>query len=353
MKLYRYRPLSELIFKELYYQELYLSSYIELNDPLDMNTAIDFSVSQLNQVKMLIQFLTKTLVVDLLGEKNYIDARTVIEFTKDQEKLSSFNLSFYNFLSESQVANESVFLDNFLSKLLDFQDEYNMPFKFDIESTKYKLEQLTAKFFHHSYIACFSETNSDFLMWSHYANKHSGICIEYSLESGINDTVIFPYEFSLPEAGSKKYEKVVADIRLQKVNYGSRLYASFFDFMPIFSNEDDCDLLTLSKSYWHYFERKIESIFLNKTKAWRYEKEWRIIEINFDQTEHSEERIRHYSLDSISAIYFGLRTPNDVKNRIHNIYKSKQKTVPFYDCSLTNGKDLKFDLWTCASYGSQ
>ena len=42
MKLYRYRPITELLFKELLHQEIYLASYLELNDPLDLTTSLDF-----------------------------------------------------------------------------------------------------------------------------------------------------------------------------------------------------------------------------------------------------------------------------------------------------------------------
>ena len=41
-KLYKYRPLSEFLFKELRYSELYFASYVELNDPLDLSVRINF-----------------------------------------------------------------------------------------------------------------------------------------------------------------------------------------------------------------------------------------------------------------------------------------------------------------------
>ena len=33
-----------------------------------------------------------------------------------------------------------------------------------------------------SYMVCFSETNADLLMWSHYAQQHKGFCVEYDLQ---------------------------------------------------------------------------------------------------------------------------------------------------------------------------
>jgi Protein of unknown function (DUF2971) len=36
-------------------------------------------------------------------------------------------------------------------------------------------------------VACFSNTNNNVLLWSHYANKHRGICIEYDLEKVVEE----------------------------------------------------------------------------------------------------------------------------------------------------------------------
>ena len=41
-KLYRYRPLTEVLFKELLYSEIHLASPEELNDPLDLNGQLNF-----------------------------------------------------------------------------------------------------------------------------------------------------------------------------------------------------------------------------------------------------------------------------------------------------------------------
>lgn len=54
IKLYKYRPLNELLFKELYYQELYFASYSELNDPLDLSARIDFTPADIQQIENLL-----------------------------------------------------------------------------------------------------------------------------------------------------------------------------------------------------------------------------------------------------------------------------------------------------------
>ena len=44
--LYRFRSLSELLYKELKYREIYLASSQELNDPWDLNPFFDLALIQ-------------------------------------------------------------------------------------------------------------------------------------------------------------------------------------------------------------------------------------------------------------------------------------------------------------------
>ena len=63
MKLFRYRPLSEFLFKELLYNELYLASPTELNDPCDLNGQLNFFAEGETEIKALVRFLFKQALV--------------------------------------------------------------------------------------------------------------------------------------------------------------------------------------------------------------------------------------------------------------------------------------------------
>ena len=87
-------------------------------------------------------------------------------------------------------------------------------------------------------IACLSETDDSLLMWAHYANNHSGICVEYEL-----------------------------------LEFNSQLH---FSPVPIvYTDERVCihTLETLANDIQGLF---IESL-TSKSPEWSYEKEWRII----------------------------------------------------------------------------
>jgi hypothetical protein len=44
-------------------------------------------------------------------------------------------------------------------------------------------------------VCCFSEISDDVLMWSHYADKHKGICIGFNLNVICSDYVLYPVNY--------------------------------------------------------------------------------------------------------------------------------------------------------------
>lgn len=350
-KIYRYRPLSELLFKELKYCELYFSSYLELNDPLDLSAKINFRPQNAKQLEYLIYFLIKNSIIaslrtDSTNKSNYIQEMVKLS---DNYKLKR---EICNYLYRDIVAHDSSFvpyeiIENSLKTICrKFQIEFNL------RDIKYELQRITQVFFESSYVSCFSETCTDFLMWSHYASKHSGICIGFSL----NQKQQFPYFFSGPrKSDNDKYSKKFSEWEfkgclywddINKVEYREELPAiNFYDFAPIFENENDCDLMELSKSRWHGYAYKLKKIFAVKTLPWKYEKEWRAIEISFGELKQPEERIRQYPIEAVSEIYFGIRTPSKVKKRIYKLLNSMKEDIKYYECVLSNSKDLNIKKW--------
>jgi len=89
-------------------------------------------------------------------------------------------------------------------------------------------------------IACFTESNTNLPMWTHYAGGHTGICIEYNID-----------------CLSNKLKRS----RLIPVNYVGELP----DILKIFWEKEGCNPTIL------------EYILLHKLEDWSYEKEWRLI----------------------------------------------------------------------------
>ncbi len=116
MKLYRYRPLNEFLFKELLYQELYFASYLELNDPLDLSAKIDFSPRKVDDIEKLITYflfgLYTTKKVENLNE-------ILVQFNSNEESRKVFCSRLFDALKKI----------NSIKKFVSFEDvekEFNL-----------------------------------------------------------------------------------------------------------------------------------------------------------------------------------------------------------------------------------
>jgi hypothetical protein len=122
-------------------------------------------------------------------------------------------------------------------------------------------------------ISCFSETNSSILMWSHYANKHSGFCVEYDFkQTPINNVLtrlLFPVVYSQILVDATKYLHPLFSIGEGNLYYGI--------------------LAAITKSV-----------------EWQYEKEWRlVIPFGFLDAEQG------FKVPRVKAVYLGSRSNVD------------------------------------------
>ncbi len=106
-------------------------------------------------------------------------------------------------------------------------------------------------------VTCFSETNDNLLMWSHYGGQYKGFCLEFR-------TDFEPFS------------------KLQGVSYVTEMPQ--FPLSDFIRNENHTQLM--------------KRMFLTKSSAWAYEKEWRVF--------HAEaETLFPYKREALKAIYFG------------------------------------------------
>lgn len=150
-------------------------------------------------------------------------------------------------------------------------------------------------------VSCFSTTSDNILMWSHYADKHGGICIEY--------------DFSLLE-------------KLENINA--------FLLPVIYSN--DRPLLTVDKFDLENGQATQESVMrimpdliraiLTKSEFWEYEDEWRFIAL--------AEPKQPVKLPIISKIFIGANVTNDDYNKVVSAIGDRH--IPITKYSLKRDK---------------
>lgn len=158
-------------------------------------------------------------------------------------------------------------------------------------------------------ISCFSEELFSMPMWSHYADNHTGFCIEY-------DFTRLSYENDLT-----KY--------LFPVGYDSRRY----------------DITNLFKKTFNepYDPRVILLCFLMNLKhsSWSYEKEWRIIKMRLPEEKEFKSGLEDCPIKP-TAIYLGI---NFDKNEVHSVKeKLKSLDIPIYVLKVSNSEFFEMDL---------
>lgn len=107
-------------------------------------------------------------------------------------------------------------------------------------------------------ITCLSRDNANILMWSHYANKHSGVCLGFNIDESDEHLVNF-----FDETKNQKLFPNGKACRLFPMKYVS-------------SDERPSIDMTNEKKSW-------EEILTFKSDLWKYEQEVRIMVHSYDQ----------------------------------------------------------------------
>ncbi|PKG73018.1 hypothetical protein CXF86_19870 [Shewanella sp. GutCb] len=147
-------------------------------------------------------------------------------------------------------------------------------------------------------ILSLSSNPANTLMWSHYADNHSGICIGYCPEK------LFP-----------KSSSMVSDW-LHEVDYKEE-------------NEitRNAYLLYAACGMWHSNDAALSLFFETlciKSKNWKYEEEWRYL------LPENGGKIFSLNIDAITSITFGLKTSVETKSAVSHLLKYHEKMTHFY-----------------------
>jgi hypothetical protein len=138
-------------------------------------------------------------------------------------------------------------------------------------------------------ICCFSSKNDDILMWSHYANGHTGFCLEFDVK-----------------AGAEFFNRAI------KVDYS--------ESYPLIDYFDD--------------KKWLQTILLTKSHQWAYEDEWRILKYNGPEIEKFPEQ-------ALSSVIFGCQMTKNDKRIIFEWIEQREKPIQIKEARI---KEYKFGL---------
>lgn len=180
-----------------------------------------------------------------------------------------------------------------------------------------------------AFLKSFSEEKSNLLMWAHYADNYSGMCVEYDF-SKLSETLLFhlyPVYYSLKRSTSRFLERAIIEHKDLKRMNEENCYPN------------DCEFL-----------KDIMSLFLSKSMSWAYEKEWRLLftypQIYNEAQDVDDELEVFYRIASqqisvascVKAVYLGSKMKRSIKEHIKEICRDRLGGIPVYSTRLSKEK---------------
>ena len=230
---------------------------------------------------------------------------------KNPEILSLF-VSSDTEIKTNEVLIASLFgEEDIFSRLFKIGDLLGKPFaaeKQKIESfksnVKKMVESLKEKIDKAFVISCFSETPDNILMWSHYANKHTGFCVEYDFSKVKNRdllTLLYPVIYS-----EKRPTLPIDLLNVKSKSIGDTVSSA------------DLESFVLA--------------LLTKSNVWNYENEWRLLETPVNLQNNC------YVDEIVSKVYLGANISVENEERLRKIAKSRQIEVVKFSLDTTKFK---------------
>lgn len=211
-KLYKYRKLNCFTLQSISNSEVFLEIASEQNDPYDSHYTVNFIEAARNQCRDSAFWASFKLQVGFDMPQEYID-----EMIKSDSPMHSYVVHSQK-LGLNLIANPDAFVSRQYEKWHEL-----------VEKQREKIR-----------ISCFAERPDSILMWSHYANFHRGICVEYDL------------------AGDANLRETIQPVQYLEEQYDVTHLGS-----PHYRPEDISSAIYIAA--------------LTKAKEWEYENEWRII----------------------------------------------------------------------------
>lgn len=273
---FKYRSVDEFSLSNLETDHVWCSSPDQYNDPYD--TALTFSPDVLRKHITRSNFYK---YLEQLGHKNV--------FSENEIKRAEMSLdplvALFALLGEkfSENANGQYLQKQIHEQLKAANSEMVVNF------TK-SLQRDMA-------ICSFSETNDSIVMWGHYAQKHTGFCIEYDLDQLTRDDIRRRFI----------YPVIYTERLLDVTQYFLSAHKDKNNFNNLF-----CILSAIYKS-----------------KDWQYEKEWRFIHPIGDV-------VNKYPMPKPKTIFIGSRISKEDSDKIKKI--GKDKGIPVIQMEISNSE---------------
>jgi hypothetical protein len=282
-KLYKYRPINKFSINNLQKDTVWLNCPNDYNDPYEFYEHIDFEAINREITKKHLEELLERMTSKIQISQEIIDKAK--ESDKPIEMIGK------------ALMKENQYTDLKIETFFDFISDYTAKNNQRLISERLEFIQESMK------VSSFCEENSQFLMWSHYADSHRGFCIEYDIDkwnkSDLRRRILFPIIYQ-----EEVYDSTPHLIKFINQTEWNNLY-------PLLSGS-------------------------TKSKNWEYEKEWRFI-INIGTSFQRQ----NYPMDCQSKVFLGYKISETHKKEIVEICKNKNLSV--FQTKLIGNYKLDFE----------
>lgn len=188
---------------------------------------------------------------------------------------------------EKQI--ESYFYEHYRKKCPDRSEEeilsHVKKFVRDRSALQKVLEESIERLRKKLGICCFSEKRDNILMWAHYANQHTGFCLEFDIDNDF-------------------FRPITCAI---KVEYDA--------ILPVLN------ILELG----NYPRKELGRKLLTKANDWEYEQEWRIVD-------HKKgPGIQNFPEDALSGVILGCRISEENKENVFRWCMKRKHPPTLYE----------------------
>ncbi len=215
---------------------------------------------------------------------------------------------------------------------LDHYDDY----VFSLEGTEPSIPHLIDEV----RICCFSKSDDNLLLWSHYADGLRGFCIEYDqhliLTHVIETAQIYDVIYS--ESPAVVDTAVISVLNDQIDFHGYAIHEA--EKRGEFLGQNTKSEITSYKSYLNKVFFKNSTIYQNmlatKPREWRYEEEIRIIAHARNSNLPSE--VIKYPFNSVKSLTIGEKMPMNQKKELIQVLEMNKNSIPIKIAKRKKGK---------------
>ncbi len=279
MKIYKYLRFDNAI-KTLDNSSVILNNPVNYNDPFDCVIKPSEEDEKICYKRILNYYMFKEF------SKIFLDKKIKIPFwllwVRWELKL------FIKLMRKNPYYDKMPGFDGIMTIVFNKYAETHKDFKKELEKKKIEFSKTIKKAVEDIremlLVSCFSKDNKSILMWSHYGDKHQGVCVEFNVDSdGFKEV---------------RYEKKRQQLDLKMIT----AVVLGYDFIGEPVNKENLKLL-----------KALTKLLLTKSRDWQYESEVRTVhslsETNDDVFQAGDKYF--LKMPKIERVYTGCRISHD------------------------------------------